>query len=164
MIRSTKVYCSTQFSGTPEADGDEMMDARWLSMEELRRENLFPPFEASLDMLGNLLKNYLTTSNSTDTLTVGELDGGPGSGRYPKGSGKNPRVGRKSVKESLSISKKEASKVSHDINNLYHAKYNGKRECTIVTSSHEPDSPSYVYRFKNYGFNNYDIYYKTKLD
>lgn len=49
------VYFTDQFSGTPEADGDEMLEARWLSMEELRKERLYPPFEESLDMLTELL-------------------------------------------------------------------------------------------------------------
>ena len=86
----SKIYFTDQFSGTPEADGSEMLDERWMSMEELQSQQLYPPFKESLDMLEELLKNYLTTSNSADTLT---LDGGPGSGRYPKGSGKNPKAG-----------------------------------------------------------------------
>jgi hypothetical protein len=57
---------------------------------------------------------------------------------------------------------KEKAKVGHDINNVYHAKYQGKSICMISTRSDEPDSPVYNYRFKNYGFDNYDIYYKGK--
>ena len=49
------VYFTDQFSGTPEADGSEMMDERWLSLEELMNEQLFPPFKESLDMLVELL-------------------------------------------------------------------------------------------------------------
>lgn len=56
----SKIYLTDEFSGIPEADGEEMMDAQWLSMEELRSKNLFPPFKESLDMLENLLKKYLT--------------------------------------------------------------------------------------------------------
>ena len=88
------VYWTDTFSGTPEADGGEMLNARWMSMEELRSQLLFPPFEASLDMLEDFLKNYLTHSNSTDTITS-EEDGGPGSGRYPKGSGKKNSLSEK---------------------------------------------------------------------
>lgn len=101
-------------------------------------------------------KNGLTNSFTTDTLT---LDGGPGSGRYPKGSGKKNQV---SQRESLPISPKERAKVGHDINNLYHARYKGKRSCMIVTRSNEPNSPMYTYRFKNHGFDNYEIYMKTE--
>ena len=52
----SKLYFTDQLSGVPEADGDEMLGAEWLSLEELRRKRLFPPFEESLNMLGNLLK------------------------------------------------------------------------------------------------------------
>jgi len=82
------VYWTDHFSGTPEADGDEMINERWMSLEELQSQLLFPSFEASLDMLENLMQKYLTPSNSTDTITIENIDGGPGSGRYPKGSGK----------------------------------------------------------------------------
>lgn len=51
----TMVYWTDKFSGTPEADGNEMLDARWLSLQELQEENMFPPFEESIKMLINLL-------------------------------------------------------------------------------------------------------------
>lgn len=51
----TMVYFTDQFTGKPKADGDEMLNERWLSIEELRGKFLFPPFEASLDMLEDLL-------------------------------------------------------------------------------------------------------------
>ena len=81
------VYFTDQFSGTPEADGFEMMNERWLSLEELMNEQLFPPFKDSLDMLVDLLSgNNLTTSNSTDTIVVGtNQDGGSGSGNFGHG-------------------------------------------------------------------------------
>lgn len=81
------VYFTDQFSGTPEADGSEMMNERWLSLEELMNEQLFPPFKESLDMLVELLSgNNLTTSNSTDTIVVGtNQDGGSGSGNFGHG-------------------------------------------------------------------------------
>lgn len=60
------VYFTDQFVGTPKADGDEMLNEQWLSMEELRNEDLFPPFEASLDMLTDMLKNHLKTEDNTD--------------------------------------------------------------------------------------------------
>lgn len=96
-----------------------------------------------------------------------EADGGSGSGRYPKGSGK--KAGKnsgtnKKKRESLPMTAKEKAKVTHDINNVYHAKYKGKRVCAIRTSSNEPDSPTYYYRFKNHGFDNYDIFMKMEED
>lgn len=50
------VYWTDQFSGTPEADGDEMLNARWMTLEELQSQLLYPPFEASLNMLTDLLR------------------------------------------------------------------------------------------------------------
>ena len=51
----SKIYFTDQFTGNPEADGDEMLNERWMSLEELRSHLLFPPFEAGLDMLTELL-------------------------------------------------------------------------------------------------------------
>lgn len=79
------VYWTDQFSGTPEADGAEMLNARWMSPNELQDQLLFPPFEESVKMLINLL----TGGNADATLTSRNTDGGPGSGRYPKGSSGN---------------------------------------------------------------------------
>ncbi len=59
------------------------------------------------------------------------------------------------MRKSLNITKKEAAKVTHDINNEWHILYQNKRYCQIETHSHLPDSPSYVYHFINEGFNNY---------
>lgn len=84
---------------------------------------------------------------------VNKNDGGPGSGRHPEGSGK----------ESLPMTEKERAKVTHDINNLYFAKFKGKRNCLIKTSSNNPDSPSFYYKFKNHGFDNYEIYHKSEI-
>ena len=60
------VYWTDQFSGTPEADEDEMMDSQWLSLAELSGETLFPPFEAGIDMLEELLKKYVPVSIAAD--------------------------------------------------------------------------------------------------
>ena len=51
----TMVYFTDQFTGKPKADGGEMLNEQWLSIEDLRGKFLFPPFEASLDMLEELL-------------------------------------------------------------------------------------------------------------
>lgn len=76
------VYWTDKFSGTPEADGHEMLDERWMSLGELKGQHLYPPFEASLDMLENHMRKYLTRSHSTDTITIENIDGGPGSGDW----------------------------------------------------------------------------------
>ena len=51
-------------------------------------------------------------------------------------------VNIKSAMKSLPITKKEASKVTHDINNVWHKRFQDKEYCVIETHSHKPDSPS----------------------
>ncbi len=53
------VYWTDQFSGTLEADGDEMLNARWMTLEELQSQLLFPPFEESLRMLAETMSGYI---------------------------------------------------------------------------------------------------------
>lgn len=53
----SKIYLTNQFTGVPQADGIEMVNDRWLSLEELENEYLFPPFEESLEMLKEILRN-----------------------------------------------------------------------------------------------------------
>ena len=92
----------------------------------------------------NLQEILLTQSAESSNI---EIDGGPGSGRYPKGSGKKgQKKGRAKKKkaESLPMNAEEKSKVGHDINSLYHSKYKGKRSCIIKTRSNESDSPFYL--------------------
>jgi len=49
----SKVYITDNYSGRPRADGIEMTKARWLTYEQLQKENLFPPFKQSLELLIN---------------------------------------------------------------------------------------------------------------
>lgn len=77
-------------------------------------------------------------------------DGGPGSGRYPKGSGKKNH-------KSLKMTAKEREKVTHDINNVWHARFKGLTTCMIVTYSNKNNSLAYVYRFRNHGFDDYEF-------
>ena len=55
----------------------------------------------------------------------------------------------------MSMTKREVAKVTHDINNVWHYKFQGKERCVIETHSNKSDSPSYEYHFLNYGFNDY---------
>ena len=59
--------------------------------------------------------------------------------------------------KSLKITRKEAAKVTHDINNVWHSKYKDVKIGFIYTHSNRPDSPSYVYTFINHGFDNYEF-------
>ena len=59
--------------------------------------------------------------------------------------------------KSLRMTRKEMEKVTHDINNVWHKKFQGKTYCQIETHSHKVNSASYEYHFINYGFNNYEL-------
>lgn len=48
---SSAIFLCQKFTGTPETDDEEMTDPEWLTIEELREENLFGPFEESLALL-----------------------------------------------------------------------------------------------------------------
>ncbi len=55
------------------------------------------------------------------------------------------------------MTKKELVKVTHDINNVWHARYEGLRVCVIETHTNKKNSPSYEYVFINHGFDNYEF-------
>ena len=57
----------------------------------------------------------------------------------------------------LKISRKEAAKVAHEINSVWHIKYKDVKKAYIYSHSNRPDSPSYVYTFINHGFDNYEF-------
>ena len=159
----SQIFFCDEFYGTPIAFNTEMENARFEPVSNVLKYNMFLPFELSVRELLNQLSQIQLTSDGTPSNISVEGDGGPGSGRYPKGSGEKGKT-KKGKKESLPITEKEKAKVTHDINNVYHAKFKGKRSCFIRTHSNEPDSPSYLYRFRNNGFDNYDIYMKIKED
>ena len=112
---NSKLYFTDQFKGIPKADGIEMVDARWLSLEELNGELLFPPFAESICMLENLLKNKLTKDFNMSSLNVDNIDGGEGSGNFGhkgvKGQqGGSAKQGGGSKKSSSSSEAKEQKK------------------------------------------------------
>lgn len=145
------VYFTTDYSGTPKADGSEMEGVFWFSLDELSELPLFPPFAKSLEML----KNILTSAGNSNTINV---DGGPGSGRYPKGSGKkNGWIAKAKQRPKKPTNKaKEKAEVSSAINTVYHSRFAGKKECTM----HYGD---YEYQFINNGYDNYKITKKKKI-
>lgn len=55
----------------------------------------------------------------------------------------------------LRMTAKEREKVTHDINNRWHAMYQGEEICLIHTRSNKPDSPFYSYYFINRGYDDY---------
>ena len=68
----TKLYFADQFSGTPEADGMELIDERWVRIDELHKEPLFPAFEESLKLFRETLRPYV----------MNRADGSSGSGNW----------------------------------------------------------------------------------
>lgn len=54
---SSAIFLCTKFSGTPEADDEEMTEAEWRTIDELREEDLFGPFEESLELLAQVEKS-----------------------------------------------------------------------------------------------------------
>lgn len=161
----SQVFLCTEYYGEPVCFNPEMEEARFEAIGDVLQYDLFLPFQLSLQQLMKNLQEILLTQQSESSNI--EIDGGPGSGRYPKGSGKkgskNSRTKKKKA-ESLPMTAEEKSKVGHDINSLYHSKYKGKRSCIIKTRSNESDSPFYLYRFKNHGFDDYDIFCKEEYD
>ena len=90
-----------------------MEDARLEDIGSVLNMDLFLPFRLSLeDFLRQLDEIRLTADVSQSDL---KTDGGPGSGRYPKGSGKkNEKSGSKRKKtQSLPMTAKEKAKVTH---------------------------------------------------
>lgn len=70
-----KLYFTDQYIGNPEADGEEMRNACWMTLQELSKEQLFPPFEESIKMLLKLLGEISTGKKMV-------ADGGEGSGNF----------------------------------------------------------------------------------
>ena len=57
------------------------------------------------------------------------------------------------------VSPKEHAKLEHEINTIYHAKFEGEPTGMIV--SYNPDNgKAYNYYFESHGFNEYNIYGK----
>ena len=166
-------YC-TDFEGEPQADEHEMFGAKFVSLEELAELPLFPSFAEAVNKFLDMIQPpdmELDRADFDESKVKREKNGRFGAkpdsdkGKSTTKTLTNPkRKNRMNVSESLPMTDIEKRKVTHDINNLFHAKYKGKRNCVIRTSSNEPDSPSYYYKFKNHGFDDYDIYHKTEID
>lgn len=160
----SQVFLCTEFYGEPLSFNEEMQDARFVEISDVLKEDLFLPFRLGLEELMRQIDECLLTADNTSSNIKAEADGGPGSGRKPEGGTKEKQGQSKRKKASLPMTEKEIAKVGHDINNVFHTKYKGKRSCYIKTRSNEPDSPVYVYRFRNHGFDNYEIYMKESDD
>lgn len=153
----SQVFLCTEYFGEPFCFNAEMDNARFEPVEKILEYDLFLPFRLSIEAFTDQLREIMLTSQETSsTITV---DGGPGSGRKPEGGGQAKSSKRK---KSLKISPKEREKVTHDINNIFHKRFEGKPNGMIITHSNKKNSPAYNYYFENNGFNNYNIFRKTK--
>lgn len=48
---TSAVFLCTDYTGTPRTDEEEMTEPKWRTIEEIKEEDLFPPFEQSLGLL-----------------------------------------------------------------------------------------------------------------
>lgn len=78
---TSMVYMTNEYDGNVETDEEEMTNCQFLTLEELVKEDLFPPFKDSLIML---LKALIEDMNE---------DGGAGSGNWGHGGRKGKRGG-----------------------------------------------------------------------
>lgn len=104
---------------------------------------------------------------------TGKKSGGSSSKRVEKSSnsGTMKSSNRKIPKDSSgkpyrkprarNLSHKEASKVAHEINTLYHAKFEG-HPTGIITTYSPDDDRAYDYLFECHGFDEYNIYSKRR--
>ena len=98
----SQLYFTDEFVGIPTIDKNEFIGkAEWFTLEELQEKQLFPPFKDSLNKLKQFLQKFLTPLDNKNTINSVDIDGGQGSGRYPKGSGEDTNTTRdyKAAKE-----------------------------------------------------------------
>ena len=59
---TSAVFLCTDYIGKPMADEEEMTDARWMNVEEIKEQEVFPPFLRSLKLLpaGRVAKTFDT--------------------------------------------------------------------------------------------------------
>lgn len=168
-------YC-TEFIGEPQADENEMRGARFVSLEELTEMELFPPFAEAVERFLEMIQpkeTQLDRADFDESKVKREKNGRFGA-KPDSEKGKNTtklltnskkagtlNVSAKKKKKSTKISKKEREKVTHDINNIYHAKYAGKTT-GVITTHPDNKSPAYDYYFSINEFDNYIIFAKIR--
>ena len=55
---TSAVYLCRDFTGTPKTDEKEMTDLRWRTIDEIKREEVFPPFLQSLELLPENVRKF----------------------------------------------------------------------------------------------------------
>lgn len=77
---TSAVFVCTDYTGEPRTDEEEMTDPKWRTIEEIKEEDLFPPFKQSLELLqeGDLVRKFnpyhchtgrFTTANGAHSFT-----------------------------------------------------------------------------------------------
>jgi 8-oxo-dGTP pyrophosphatase MutT (NUDIX family) len=100
-------FVCTEYDGDVRCyDHSEMVAPQWsdlgavIQSVEAKQDNLFPPFADSIRVLNDVLKaenekiSQEGLPNSEKSNIISMEDGGPGSGRYPKGSGESESSGK----------------------------------------------------------------------
>ena len=107
------IFLSTEFSGEPFTDTQEMTNCRFTGLYGLNSDELYPPFKLSLELIAkelgipsifdekskNLQKLHdkgFTSASDGDIINNIETDGGPGSGKKPEGG---HRLSRKDMEK-----------------------------------------------------------------
>lgn len=182
----SQVFLCTEFYGTPIAFNTEMENARFEPVSDVLKHKLFLPFELSVRELLNQLHNINQDAvNDDDWVTVNgqhievnesgeQISGNPKvlGGETKENVAKSSQSGimeipkdsnGKSYKRprAENLSEKEASKVGHDINNVYHVRYKGKRS-GMITTYNPDDDKAYNYTFECHGFGEYNIFSKVE--
>jgi len=170
---TSQVFLCMEFFGNPMCFNAEMENARFETLANIHKEALFLPFALSLQELSRILKGLRNKANNADDwITVGgqhievnengeQISGNPKvfgkSKKNEKSLKAQSKGGKVKERNTLPISKKEKAKVTHAINDVYHARFEGKTECIMHNGN-------YKYFFMNHGFNEYDIYFKKLID
>lgn len=103
----SQVFLCDEYFGEPIAFNTEMENARFEDISEVLKQDLFLPFELSIrELLRQLRENLISNDNSINR----NLDGGPGSGRYPKGSGDKGEHGFDKHSEKITVEAKKENK------------------------------------------------------
>lgn len=97
----SQVFLCTEYYGEPVCFNPEMEEARFEAIGDVLQYDLFLPFELSLRELMGELSKVVNEQEHTS------VDGGPGSGRYPKGSGEKGK--KKKCKKSLKETEKSGN-------------------------------------------------------
>jgi len=104
--------------------------------------------------IGNSYNNSGPNGNNSSEENVGFK------GKFEPGKVPVDSHGKTYEMVTADITDKERAKVTHDINNDFHAKFSEKRRAIITTYSNEQNSPAYAYSFEIHEFDEYNIYDK----